>query len=326
MNPKQQTKTTNMKTEIEKHQEFKAIDYTIGNHAEAFAEKPDLQTARDTFTSNTARIGEILSQLMRPVSTVRIPKIDSENRLRKDLSKMIGIGISLATTLDNQPLVTTLKNYDTQWKRCSAYQLFENALHVHNELVAIQEVATGNGLTAEKLAMFKTTVDAFGETLDMTGYRLTDRRKSRHDMNELIKANNKLLRFQLDTSVRYLEDEFPELYSEYMFLRKRRYKRSRNGNESDEPVDITGTVTDSATGGVLANAVINLINPETIVQTDEDGYFLIENLVAGEYCVTCHLTGYEVPEVVKFTAVAGESLVVNFALVPVQVAVTASSI
>jgi hypothetical protein len=306
-----------MKSVLEKHQEFKAIDFTLGKHNEAFTEKPDVKSARETFAANTSRINEILSQLMRPVSTVRYPKIDSQSRLRRQLSKMIGIGLSLATTQDNKPLISMLRNYDTQWKRCSAYQLYENAMHVHNELAALDEVATGNGLTAEKLAAFKSDIDSFGETLDITGYRLTDRRKSRKDVQELIKANNKLLRFQLDTYIRYLEDEFPALYSEYMFLRKRKRKRAA-GNQATEPCDISGTVTDSVTGLTLADAVITLLSPETIVETDDDGYYLLDDLQAGEYTITCHLSGYEVPDQEKVTAASGESLVVDFALLPVQ--------
>jgi hypothetical protein len=315
VNIKQITKVF-MKTEIEKHMDFKAIDYTLGKYPEAFTEKPDIQSARESFSTNTTSIGEILSQLMRPVSTVRSPKIDSESRLRKDSSKMIGIGLSLATTMDNQPLVSTLLNYDVQCKRCSAYRLYENSLHVHSELAALEEVATGNGLTAEKLAAFKSTVDAYGETLDITGYRLTDRRKSRQDLKNLIKANNKLLRFQLDTFIRYLEDEFPVLYSEYMFLRKRKRKRAGN-TEVVKLCDISGTVTNSETGDPLANAVITLLTPETVVETDEDGYYILDELQAGEYTFTCHLPGYEVPAEEKVTAEAGESLVVDFSLTPV---------
>ncbi len=307
-----------MKTEIEKHQSFKAIGFVIDNHAEAFNEQADILPARDSFIANTSRIGEILSQLMRPVSTVRTPKMDSENRLRKELSKMLGIGISLATTLDNQPLLVTLMNYDMQWKKCSAYQLYENSLHVYNELSDLKSAGSSASLTDERLAAFQTMLSNFGETLDMTGYRLTDRRKSRADLRDLIKANNKILRRQLDTYVRHLEDDFPEFYGQYMFLRKRKYKRSRNGSTDAEPCEITGTVTNSVTKLPLANAVINLLTPETIVTTDEDGMYVIEDLEAGEYTVSCHIEGYEVPAGVTVTAVAGDSLVVDFALVPAQ--------
>jgi len=307
-----------MKTEIKKHQSFKALSYVIDSHAEAFTENADILPARDSFIANTSQIGEILSQLMRPVSTVRTPKMDSQGRLRKELSKMLGIGISVATTQDNQPLIAILKNYDLQWKRCSAYQLYENALHVYNELSALKATGSVATLTDERLASFQSMVNSFGETLDMTDYRLTDRRKSRQDLRILIKANNKILRMQLDTFMRHLEDDFPEFYGQYMFLRKRRYKRSRNGNGATELCEISGTVTDSVSGQPLTGAVINLASPESIAHTDDDGYYLMDELAAGEYVVSCYLEGYDVPASITVTAAAGESLVVDFALVPAQ--------
>ncbi|MFN8134851.1 MAG: hypothetical protein U0Z17_06380 [Bacteroidales bacterium] len=69
---------------------------------------------------------------------------------------------------------------------------------LHVELLnAIAGVAADNGLTAEKLAEFKTSVDSFGETLDLNGTNLSDRRKTWQDL-KLISANNHLLRHQLD--------------------------------------------------------------------------------------------------------------------------------
>lgn len=306
-----------MKTEIEKHRQFKAIVFVLDGHAAEFAEKPDVLTAKQAFVANTIQIGEILSQLMRPASILRSPKIDGENHLRKELSKMLGIGLSLTAGLNNQILLDTLKNYDSQWRRCSAYQLYENALHVHEELSMLNEFATGNGLTAEKLAGFKSIVDAFGETLDITGVRLTDRRKRRKDLRMLIKTNNRILRNQIDTFVRFLEDDSKELFGAYMFLRKRKRKRTRN-NEEVKSVDISGTVTDNVTGEPLAGAMITLLTPETLVKTDGEGYYLLDELQAGEHTLTCHLLGYEVPADEKVTAADGESLVVDFTLVPVR--------
>ena len=71
------------------------------------------------------------------------------------------------------------------------------------------------------------------------------------------------------------------------------------------------------TGEPLENAVITLLTPETVIETDQDGYYLLDELEAGELVFTCHLPGYEVPPEEKVTAVAGESLVVDFSLKPV---------
>jgi hypothetical protein len=312
-----------LKKEIEKHQHFKAVGFVVEKNADAFAEKPDIQAAKDAFVANTTLIGGKLSQLIRPVSTVISPKIDRESRIRLSLSRMIAFGISLATCQDLQPMLLTFKGYNLRWSRCSAYQLFEIALHVYELLNSVAVAAADNGLTAVKLAEFKTSVHSFGETLDLNGSNLSDRHKSWQDLKKLISVNNSLLRHQLVPFVHFLGDETPVLNSEYMFLRKR--KRKRTGTtDAVQLCDITGTVTNSLTGEPLANAIINLLTPETIVETDEDGYYIIGDMEPGEYAFTCHLPGYEVPAEAKVTAVAGESLVVNFDLVPVQPTITVS--
>jgi len=304
-----------MKKEIEKHQQFKAITFVVEKHADVFAERPDILAAKAAFVANTSLIGEKLSQLIRPVSTVIYPKTDSESRMRLLVSRMIAFGISLATSQDLNPMLLTLKGYNLKWRRCSAYQLFEIAVHVHSMLNEIATVAADNGFTAVKLADFKSAIDAFGETLDLNGMNLSDRRKSRQDLKKLISANIKLLRLQLDPFVHFLGDESPLLYSEYTFLRKRKRKHAAK-TVAAELCDISGTVTDSETGEPLANAVITLLTPETVIETDQDGYYLLDELQAGEYTFTCHLPGYEVPAEEKVTAEAGESLVVDFSLTP----------
>lgn len=305
-----------MKNEINIHQRFKGISRVMNNYDEAFAEKPEVQAAQNAFVTNNDKIGEILSQLLRPVSSVRSPKQDSEIRMRKTLSQMIGIGLTLATSKDNQVLIATLKNYDSQWKRCSAYQLYEISLHTYEELMKVQELAAGNGLTAEKLTAFQQKVQDYGETLDSNGFKLNDRRKSRQDLKILIKSNNRLLRMQLDTFVRFAEDEHPALYNNYMFLRKRKSPKSKQETLSGEPAEISGTVTDSVTGLTVANATINIVDHGIIATTDEDGYYLIEEMEAGNYLVHCYASNYKVPDAVSLTAASGENLVVDFTLVP----------
>lgn len=304
-----------MKIEINIHQQFRAIRREMDNCEEAFAEKTEVLAARAAFGSNTDKIGDTLSQLLRPVSTVRFPKQDSEIRMRKTLMQMIGIGLTLATSQNNQPLIFTLQNYYSQWRRCSAYQLYEFSMHVLNELTNMQVLAADNGLTAEKLDVLRLTVKEYGETLESTGFLLSDRRKSRQDLKNLIKENRRLLRFQLDPYVRFIEDDYPVFYSSYMFLRKR--KRSKPGTATpEELVDIAGTVTDSITGFPVANATINIVEFGLLATTDADGCYILDELEAGTYLVHCYAGSYQVPMAVSVTAEAGESLVIDFSLTP----------
>ncbi|MFC1898545.1 carboxypeptidase regulatory-like domain-containing protein [Candidatus Cloacimonadota bacterium] len=74
---------------------------------------------------------------------------------------------------------------------------------------------------------------------------------------------------------------------------------------------IVGTVTDSE-GTLLENAEITAGSYTT--QTDVNGEYEIE-VEAGDYTVSCFLAGYEVPDNVQVTVLAGESSIADFVLV-----------
>jgi len=67
----------------------------------------------------------------------------------------------------------------------------------------------------------------------------------------------------------------------------------------------------------LPNVTINLQGRDVCCTTDADGYYLFDELPAGTYIVTCHTTGYNVPENVTDDVAASESVVIDFVLMPV---------
>ena len=55
-------------------------------------------------------------------------------------------------------------------------------------------------------------------------------------------------------------------------------------------------------------------------ETDEDGYYEIDEITAGKITVGCHAPGYLVPDKVIADPKPDESLVIDCILVPVNVA------
>ncbi len=87
-------------------------------------------------------------------------------------------------------------------------------------------------------------------------------------------------------------------------------------------VDVTGTVTDSATGGPLQSAEISVTTPAggIVANTTADafGRFRIHNLAPGSYTVSVHFIGYAPvsrPLVIPATATATQQM--NFAMSPI---------
>jgi len=81
--------------------------------------------------------------------------------------------------------------------------------------------------------------------------------------------------------------------------------------ETTETGFIAGTVSDSE-GNLLENAEITAGTYNT--QTDANGEYDIE-VEAGDYTVSCFLTGYEIPNDVEITVIASETSIVDFVLV-----------
>lgn len=304
-----------MKTIINKHMKFTSISRVMNNYPVAFEDVPKATVMRDDFAGRNEDMSELISNLLRPISTIHRPKQDSQQKLIASTEEYIGMGILIATDLGNMPLLDLLKVYKSRINRSSAYKVFEMAVHVAEELDKVVALATEFGLTPEKLDAFKTQTTEFGETLDSTGVLLTDRRTEWNELARLATTNSKIIRLQIDPFVIFNEKALPEFYRDYMLVRGSRKRKKRT--PKTEPGDISGTATDSVTGLPIANATINVLEQEAAYTTDDDGYYLIDELEAGSYTIGCHATGYEVPTRVTSELAAGEALVIDFSMVPV---------
>jgi len=307
-----------MQTEINKHQKIKSICRVLNNYPLAFENKPQALAMKETLATQSDELSDLISKLLRPASTIHRPKQESQQKLSAALLEYIGMGILLATHLQNKPLLDILRVYKSRILNVSAYRLYEMAVHVTDELTANAELAVEYGLTAEKLTAFKAQVADFGETLGNTSALLTDRKSGWKTLNKKLLACSQTIRMKLDPFMEFNEREFPDMFRDYMLVRGSRKRRKRVVKNDPTTGEVSGTVTDSITGLPVENATINLLQHETVFTTDADGYYLIDELEAGNYTVTCHATGYAVPENISAQLAAGESLVVDFSLVPVN--------
>jgi len=289
----------------------------MNSNPQAFVNKAKALAMKDEFTLETENLTELISKLLRPVSTIHRPKQDMQQKFVISLQEFIGMGILLATHMENMPLLDILKVYKGKVLHASAYKLYEIAVHVHEELLKNADEALEFGVTAEMLTAFEAQIADFGETLDATGALLTNRKSGRKDLNTKISTCSKIVRMKLDPFIIFNEKEFPELYKEYMLVRGSR-KRRKYIARDETLADITGTVTDSATGLPVLNATVSVVDRETFATTDDDGYYLIDELEAGDCKVICSAPGYEMPQEYPVTLAAGESVILDFSLVPVS--------
>lgn len=78
---------------------------------------------------------------------------------------------------------------------------------------------------------------------------------------------------------------------------------------SQQTSNITGRVTDEATGLPIAKVAVAVINDESIIagsKTKADGFFSITDVEVGEYSIRLNLVGYNTLLIDNIVVVSGE--------------------
>jgi len=70
-----------MKTFINQHQKIKSIGRVMNKYPAAFADKLKAQALIADYSQQSDELSELISQLLRPASTIHRPKQDSQQKL-----------------------------------------------------------------------------------------------------------------------------------------------------------------------------------------------------------------------------------------------------
>jgi hypothetical protein len=305
-----------MKQYIKRSQKYRAIARVLDNYPNAFSNKPEAEAVKNSFVTKSNEMVSQIGLLITPVSSLYQNRIDNRLKLAESLQNMINMGIMIANRRQDNTLLNTFMNFNTRIRNNSAPIIVEISRSVVGLLRENETVATDLGLTAAAVTEFETQLTVFEETLTTTQNNLDTRRLTNDEIKRLMKECGVILNLELDRFVKFNKNTFPAMHSNYMRLR--RTKKSVGGSSVPADSDISGMVTNSVTGSPLQNAIINLIENGLTTESDADGYYLFDELEAGNYTVSCHATGFTVPEAAQLKLGTSDSLSFNFALTPVQ--------
>jgi len=168
-------------------------------------------------------------------------------------------------------------------------------------------------MAGRMLSAFRSETEAFNADLDQTSTTISQRKASRTQLTKLLSELHDMLRTHFDSFVLMQQSVSPEFAERYQNLRRRK-PQYRSRDIVMHPAEIFGVVKDSVSGEPLAEATVNLLDHSYVVLTNEDGSFNFDELPAGSYTVSCHATGYQVPEVVTVEAGNNSLFEVNFEL------------
>ncbi len=301
-----------MKTEQKRSRKILAISQVLESHPEVFDGKLEAQQLRETFISNAALLREKLNLLALSAQTVIANRVEKRARYRELLDQVAQLGVMLGSRNQDAELLASFTEILNQFRSVSISRMLGYGEVVVNQFSSNMEQLLQLGLIQADWDEFLSLHNSMLAMLHATEDKVSGRRAIRMEIDLLVKAQNQLLRMNLDRFVRHNAHLHRAFALRYNRIRKARRKPAT----PDLPVesDISGQVTDSISGAAISGAVITLIEHAYSIETDADGRYMLDELPEGSYTVSCHKPGYLVPEQAQITLSRNDSVIYNFAL------------
>ena len=307
-----------MKKTIERYQRYRTLERLLEGHTDAFENRPEILEMKASFSAALTQIANLILKLRQPVFDIYQHRIDVRIKFKETLQSQIAIVLHFAVKIDDKPLIKLVMGYRSKTQLAAAYNLYAIGINVLQLLTEHQDQMVGLGFTAAELTAFTAELEAYNQSMQDARFQLNSRKNNRADLKLAMSQCDTLVKGRIDTFIAHTALKYPALNQEYRLARFRKRKKGKPGEEETGTADISGTVYEGATGKPIENVTINLIELDHVVETDEDGSFLFDELPAGNYTLTYHGNDYQVPEAVKVNLADGESLVYDFTLVPLE--------
>ncbi|MDY0103760.1 MAG: carboxypeptidase-like regulatory domain-containing protein [Lentimicrobium sp.] len=310
-----------MKQFYKRFQRYKTIELVLDEYNAIYAGMPDVVALKQEFTNSLTEIGNLISKLSRPYQLIYRDRQVLSADFRKQMKSMLSMLLHYASKSNNQQLISLLKTYLLEYRTLSIVRLYELGLHVKDLSEINLEGLSGLGYTQLQHDDYLAHLDAFKTAIDQYHFQSNERKSDRRQLLTRFQQMELLMKNRMDTFANLVSEDHPEFFMQYRQKRRKQSIKSTTANVEDSDADISGTITMQGSGNALSMATVAIPDLDLIANTDEDGYYLFDELPAGNYTVTCHLYGFEVPSPVQFTIASGESLVVDFTLTPLPVPV-----
>ncbi len=297
---------------------FKAIQRVLEAHQNAFEGKAQALQARQSFADIASEMSSLITDLTVPLTSVYYTRKKSRKELIAELGNMLQIGLMFASREGDLVLLNTLRDFKRRYVSVSTNEVIQFSYYFIGKINEKLEKVSEVGISAEAVLALQDKTVAYQEAVIAVSDILADRQSRRNRVKELIQVGTKILLNDLDRFVYYNATSFPELNFAFNRVRWSRHRKSSAQTLPAES-DISGTVTNINTGLPVEGATLNLIEHAHAINADKDGYYIFDDLEEGEYTLTCHATGYVVPEPFVLTLNPNESVVQNFALKSVTI-------
>jgi len=298
-------------------EKLRKIAMLLTEYEAAFAAVPHDAGRVAAFVSLTDALHPLNNSLQLPLRVVVEQRTAAHRRMVLELGPVLGRCISLARTLGDDTMANTFAFYDAALRKSPAlFRALAAATAVLDYVEQHAEEAAAVGFGAARAASLRALKEQTGERSNNSSQVTQLRRVERKKLQQLLSEAHQVVRNELDWIMNDYAQAEPVMFERYRLLRQHK-KGSKT--ETEVFTDVSGTVTNAVTGAAVEGAKVWIVNrDEEAVVTDADGYFLIDDPEPGSCQLRCMAAGYEAAGDIAFSIRQGESLQLNFDLMPQQ--------
>ncbi|MEI8046020.1 MAG: carboxypeptidase-like regulatory domain-containing protein [Bacteroidota bacterium] len=217
-------------------------------------------------------------------------KQDKRNSLEMAAEELVST-IRLYANMENVPQVRAKVDLCyADLHKAAGDKLVDTCNELYSLATTLGSSLDGYLAATSTLSEFKQQVDAYAAVLSAPRTDISARSATRAAMEKTIADIRSLLSNKMDMAMNIASTREPEFYSAYTNARViiDRKGKHRTGKPEGETLGmISGTLTDSATGEPIPDAILQLQGVAEASTTDEDGTFAFDQVTPGTHTLLC---------------------------------------
>lgn len=245
---------------------------------------------------------------------VTINKKDTRAKLVAAIEEAGGIIMSHFDSNHNNDIFVQANVSLSKLKTMRDMKLIVHANTIRDLLEEHQVALLPFGVDAAYIAAYDLLLDDYDSIVTAPTAASNARKTATLQLTAKVKEVSNFLRKDLDKAMLVIKRSEPDFYITYLNARNIIDLGIRH-----LPADtgiIKGTIKDEATGLIIPNAVVQVINTPTIVIADELGTFMVFGLPAETYSIKISAGGYENKIVENIVVVVGDTISLDIVLTP----------
>ena len=238
------------------------------------------------FIAYNNSLQELVNKLNKSCKWLTKEKNELVIQLTQSSDKLMVACIRLANYTGNSLLLNQIGNLKQELRKNSNVSLLSVSEQLYNLALSHKDELLAYSISPDLIKEHKQLIDDIQVKLAKRSQILDQNKQNKLEFEEALRSIDKLLKDQLDWTLKGYIEKYPELVSEY-FATRRLTKIIK------QHINLRGFIYDKETGERISYGTVSILETDMKTKITEKGNFVFKNLPQGEYTLRVENLNYE---------------------------------